>query len=62
VAIGVLLGLPFFAFAMIAADAVFLPTSFLVWSGRGVTNYASRVHGVLTRRTRATRASEPVAT
>lgn len=61
-AIGVLLGLPFFAFAMIAADAVFLPTSFLVWSGRGVTNYATRVHSLLTRRTQTTRASEPAAT
>jgi hypothetical protein len=42
VAIGVLLGLPFFALAMIAADAVFLPTSFLVWSGRAVANCATR--------------------
>ncbi|MCX4526894.1 MULTISPECIES: HTTM domain-containing protein [unclassified Streptomyces] len=38
--IAVLLGLPFFSMAMIAADAVFLPTGFLVWlgvmaSGRG---------------------------
>ncbi len=29
--IAVLLGLPFFSLAMIAADAVFLPTVFLVW-------------------------------
>ncbi|MFG3253938.1 HTTM domain-containing protein [Streptomyces sp. NPDC048172] len=32
--IAVLLGLPFFSMAMITADAVFLPTVFLVWAGR----------------------------
>ncbi|MBM7437866.1 HTTM domain-containing protein [Streptomyces sp. HB132] len=32
--IAVLLGLPFFSMAMIAADAVFLPTVFLVWLGQ----------------------------
>ncbi|MEU2156994.1 HTTM domain-containing protein [Streptomyces sp. NPDC019396] len=31
--IAVLLGLPFFSLAMIAADAVFLPTAFLLWLG-----------------------------
>ncbi|HEY9440619.1 MAG TPA: HTTM domain-containing protein, partial [Streptomyces sp.] len=31
--IAVLLGLPFFSMAMIAADSVFLPTVFLVWLG-----------------------------
>ena len=31
--IAVVLGLPFFSLAMIAADAVFLPTVFLVWVG-----------------------------
>ncbi|MFF5449032.1 HTTM domain-containing protein [Streptomyces sp. NPDC012888] len=31
--IAVLLGLPVFSLAMIAADAVFLPTAFLVWLG-----------------------------
>lgn len=35
--IALLLGLPFFSMAMIAADAVFLPTVFLVWLGRRVT-------------------------
>lgn len=35
--IAVLLGLPFFSLAMIAADAVFLPTAFLVWLGARVT-------------------------
>ncbi|MFJ2276390.1 HTTM domain-containing protein [Streptomyces sp. NPDC087866] len=33
VGIALLLGLPFFSMAMIAADAVFLPTAFLVWLG-----------------------------
>ncbi|MEU0087271.1 HTTM domain-containing protein [Streptomyces sp. NPDC006274] len=36
-AIAVLLGLPFFSLAMIAADAVFLPTGFLVALGAVVT-------------------------
>lgn len=31
--IAVVLGLPFFSLAMIAADAVFLPTGFLLWAG-----------------------------
>ncbi|MFD3805187.1 HTTM domain-containing protein [Streptomyces sp. NPDC058619] len=34
--IAVLLGLPFFSLAMIAADAVFLPTGFLLWLGARV--------------------------
>ncbi|MFB0625853.1 HTTM domain-containing protein [Streptomyces sp. AB3(2024)] len=39
--IAVLLGLPFFSLAMIAADAVFLPTGFLVWVGaRGVRGWS----------------------
>ncbi|MFD9221573.1 HTTM domain-containing protein [Streptomyces sp. NPDC060064] len=46
-AIAVLLGLPFFSLAMIAADAVFLPTAFLVWLGgravRGRDRLFSRV-------------------
>jgi hypothetical protein len=33
VSIAITLGLPFFSLAMIAADAVFLPTSFLRWAG-----------------------------
>jgi len=33
-AIAVMLGLPFFSLAMVAADAVFLPTPFLLWIGR----------------------------
>ncbi|MCM2412985.1 HTTM domain-containing protein [Streptomyces sp. RKAG290] len=35
--IALLLGLPFFSMAMIAADAVFLPTVFLVWIGGRVS-------------------------
>jgi hypothetical protein len=31
--IAIVLGLPFFSLAMIAADSVFLPTGFLVWAG-----------------------------
>ncbi|MFZ3569505.1 HTTM domain-containing protein [Streptomyces sp. BH097] len=41
--IAVVLGLPFFSLAMIAADAVFLPTSFLVRIGGWVARARSRV-------------------
>ncbi|WP_328537779.1 HTTM domain-containing protein [Streptomyces sp. NBC_00344] len=41
-AIAVLLGLPFFSLAMIAADAVFLPTGFLRWLGALAARLASR--------------------
>ncbi|BFO13669.1 hypothetical protein SHKM778_00570 [Streptomyces sp. KM77-8] len=41
--IAVVLGLPFFSLAMIAADAVFLPTSFL----RRLGNLAARARGRL---------------
>ncbi|MER5258560.1 HTTM domain-containing protein [Streptomyces sp. NPDC002855] len=41
--IAVVLGLPFFSLAMIAADAVFLPTSFL----RRVGGWAARARGAL---------------
>jgi uncharacterized membrane protein YphA (DoxX/SURF4 family) len=34
--IAIVLGLPFFSLAMIAADAVFLPTGFLRWLGRQI--------------------------
>ncbi|MFE4449083.1 HTTM domain-containing protein [Streptomyces sp. NPDC056796] len=43
VGIAVLLGLPFFSMAMIAADAVFLPTVFLVWLGRTVSAGGQRL-------------------
>ncbi|MBO8192780.1 HTTM domain-containing protein [Streptomyces oryzae] len=45
--IAVLLGLPFFSLAMIAADAVFLPTAFLVWAGRHCAAFGGRVRGLL---------------
>ncbi|MFE2548670.1 HTTM domain-containing protein [Streptomyces sp. NPDC059355] len=41
--IAVLLGLPFFSLAMIAADAVFLPTAFLVWLGARASGGVPRV-------------------
>ncbi|MFC8227493.1 HTTM domain-containing protein [Streptomyces sp. NPDC057287] len=41
--ISVLLGLPFFSMAMISADAVFLPTVFLLWLGNGVTRGRRRL-------------------
>lgn len=46
--IAVLLGLPFFSLAMIVADAVFLPTTFL----RRVGGWAARARGGLLARTR----------
>ncbi|MFI2761035.1 HTTM domain-containing protein [Streptomyces echinatus] len=48
--IAVVLGLPFFSLAMIAADAVFLPTSFL----RRLGDAAARARGRLTRSTGGT--------
>lgn len=41
--IAVILGLPFFSLAMIAADAVFLPTVFLVWIGARASRAAGRL-------------------
>ncbi|MEV5971856.1 HTTM domain-containing protein [Streptomyces sp. NPDC051921] len=43
--IALLLGLPFFSLAMIAADAVFLPTVFLVWLGARVARGRDRLLG-----------------
>ncbi|MER8000210.1 HTTM domain-containing protein [Streptomyces sp. NPDC095613] len=40
--IAVLLGLPFFSLAMITADAVFLPTGFLLWLGGRVATRPRR--------------------
>ncbi|WP_232788796.1 HTTM domain-containing protein [Streptomyces odonnellii] len=42
-AIAVVLGLPFFSLAMIAADAVFLPTPFLRWLGGRVSGLGNRL-------------------
>jgi hypothetical protein len=41
--IAVLLGLPFFSLAMITADAVFLPTGFLLWLGARVAAGRTRL-------------------
>ncbi|MFC7217206.1 HTTM domain-containing protein [Streptomyces polyrhachis] len=41
--IAVLLGLPFFSLAMISADAVFLPTVFLVWAGARISALPRRL-------------------
>ncbi|MEU7281880.1 HTTM domain-containing protein [Streptomyces sp. NPDC045431] len=41
--IALLLGLPFFSLAMITADAVFLPTAFLVWLGARVSRGRERL-------------------
>ncbi|MFF0555720.1 HTTM domain-containing protein [Streptomyces sp. NPDC020472] len=41
--IAVLLGLPVFSLAMISADAVFLPTAFLVWLGARVAGGRDRL-------------------
>ncbi len=57
VSIAVLLGLPFFSLAMIAADAVFLPTVFLIWLGRSTTALGGRARGLLPGRGR--RAPQP---
>ncbi|MFD7133729.1 HTTM domain-containing protein [Streptomyces sp. NPDC059894] len=54
-AIAVVLGLPFFSLAMIAADAVFLPTSFL----RRLGGWAARVGVAIVSRDRAV-AAEPL--
>ncbi|WP_261993833.1 HTTM domain-containing protein [Streptomyces sp. t39] len=43
--IAVILGLPFFSLAMIAADAVFLPTVFLVWLGAVTVRTRDRLLG-----------------
>lgn len=53
--IAILLGLPFFSMAMIAADAVFLPTVFLVWLGGRVALGRQR----LFRRRRAVEVPAP---
>ncbi|MFG2666295.1 HTTM domain-containing protein [Streptomyces sp. NPDC048387] len=47
--IAVLLGLPFFSLAMIAADAVFLPTGLLVWVGARVAALRVPLRGAARR-------------
>ncbi|MCX5398331.1 HTTM domain-containing protein [Streptomyces sp. NBC_00102] len=53
--IAVLLGLPFFSMAMISADAVFLPTVFLVWFGGRVGLGRDRLFARFARFARADR-------
>jgi len=48
--IAVLLGLPFFSMAMIAADAVFLPTVFLLWLGGWAARGRRRLGPLVPRR------------
>ncbi|MBH5336003.1 HTTM domain-containing protein [Streptomyces pactum] len=43
IGIAVLMGLPFFSLAMIAADAVFLPTVFLLWLGGRMRRVTDRL-------------------
>ncbi|MFE9771243.1 HTTM domain-containing protein [Streptomyces sp. NPDC005931] len=59
--IAVVLGLPFFSLAMIAADAVFLPTSFLRRLGNGVARARGRLrpHGGGTPTVPGPRPGEP---
>ncbi len=52
-AIAVVLGLPFFSLAMIAADAVFLPTGFLRRTGRWAARGRDRVRARVRRRPEA---------
>ncbi len=59
VSIAVLLGLPFFSLAMIAADAVFLPTVFLMWLGRSTAALGGRARGLLPGRGRRAPLPEP---
>ncbi|MEW2222707.1 HTTM domain-containing protein [Streptomyces sp. NPDC006990] len=59
VSIAVLLGLPFFSLAMIAADAVFLPTVFLIWLGRSTTALGGRARGLLPGRGRRSPQPDP---
>ncbi|WP_431772038.1 HTTM domain-containing protein [Streptomyces cucumeris] len=55
--IAIMLGLPFFSLAALAADAVFLPTAFLLWAGARATGVRSRVVARV-RRLRGPRAPE----
>ena len=59
-AIAVTLGLPFFSLAMISADAVFLPTSFLLWAGNRVARFATLVQAGLVRRGESARSPNRV--
>ncbi|WP_432745504.1 HTTM domain-containing protein [Streptomyces sp. JH002] len=58
IGIAVLMGLPFFSLAMIAMDAVFLPTAFLLWLG----SRTGRVRDRLLRRPRPGGGTAPTGT
>lgn len=67
IGIAVALGLPFFSLAAISADAVFLPTAFLLWTGRKAAGARDRlaaraVRLPLPRRRAAEDGEEPVPT
>ncbi|MGW1762590.1 HTTM domain-containing protein [Streptomyces sp. NPDC002073] len=51
--IALVLGLPFFSLAMITADAVFLPTAFLLWLGSRTAAVRDRLPAPLRRRNAA---------
>jgi hypothetical protein len=58
IGIAVALGLPFFSLAAIAADAVFLPTAFLLWTGRKAARARDRIAARAVRLPRQQRARE----
>ncbi|MDT0266948.1 HTTM domain-containing protein [Streptomyces sp. DSM 44915] len=58
--IALLLGLPFFSLAMIAMDAVFLPTAFLLWLGGRVSWATAPLTRLAGRRRPASQAAQPV--
>ncbi|MFJ9416213.1 HTTM domain-containing protein [Streptomyces sp. NPDC101227] len=58
--IGILLGLPFFSMAMIAADALFLPTSVLRWVGDRLVRAVTRTRAVVPTPRPAQKETEPV--
>lgn len=57
--IALLLGLPFFSLAMIAADAVFLPTGFLRWLGGRVGRLRERLAARVAPRRRTDEEQRP---
>ena len=59
ISIAFILGLPFFSMAMIAIDAVFLPTVFLLWLGARTNNVRLRLRRRLPARETPAQADEP---
>ncbi|WP_052189467.1 HTTM domain-containing protein [Streptomyces sp. NRRL S-1824] len=58
--IGILLGLPFFTMAMIAADSLFLPTAVLLWLSDGMTRAVRWTRAVVPAPPVAQEQTEPV--